>query len=445
MRKLWIIVCFNVFFLFSLPLHARQAHISGLRFWTDPENTRLVFDISEKPAYRVQLLKDPYRLLIELRNAALSRQLVQPPKAHPLLASLQSAVVNGSDLRIEVGLKGPSAPKSFALAPNKIYGDRLVIDLSAGNVDVPSKPVAGTNDTPQQVAVKSPKIAAEKAKPAALKIAKAAAEPRPAAKPKTAEKPASATVAVKNVKSRSKDIVIAIDAGHGGEDPGAHGLRGVEEKAVVYAIAKKLEKLARNHPGIRPVMVRNGDYYVGLRKRMDIARNAKADLFVSIHADAYKDNSVRGASVFTLSPRGASSEAARWLADSENASDLVGGVSLEDKDDVLASVLLDLSQTATLEASQSVAKRVLRNFSKIGALHHNAVQKAGFAVLKSPDIPSILVETAFISNPGDEENLRSERYQAKVAQAIFNGILDYFQHNPPPGARIAASGYGKEG
>jgi N-acetylmuramoyl-L-alanine amidase len=233
------------------------------------------------------------------------------------------------------------------------------------------------------------------------------------------------------VAQRGKGIVIAIGAGHGGNDPGAHGTHGTEEKRVTFAIAKKLAALINSQPGMKAVMVRKGDYYVDLRKRMKIARAAKADLFISIHADAFQNSTVKGASVFTLSSKGATSEAARWLANSENASDLVGGVSLNDKEDVLASVLLDLSQTATQEASVNLAGKVLRNFESIGELHHGSVQKAGFLVLKSPDVPSILVETAFISNPSDELKLVNTAHQTKIALAIFNGVRSYFSSATP--------------
>lgn len=445
MRKLGNIVYCIGFLLLAMPVHARQAQISGLRFWTDPENTRLVFDLSDKPEYQVRLAKDPNRLIVELHNAGLSKPLVQPPAAHPLLSRVRSIVSNKVDLRVEVALKAAVVPNTFTLPPNQIYGNRLVIDLSGANTAAASKPdakpAAKTPAATKIAAANNKKKMAAKAEAVAVKGGKSEDARRHNLQVST-KSSSSPTVTAKSAKSRSKDIIVAIDAGHGGEDPGAHGQNGTEEKEVVFAIAKKLEKLLKNYPGIRPVMVRNGDYYVGLRKRVDIARDAKADLFISIHADAYKDNNIRGASVYTLSPRGASSEAARWLADSENASDLVGGVSLGGKDDVLASVLLDLSQTATQEASQGVAKRVLKNFSKISALRHGDVQKAGFVVLKSPDIPSLLVETAFISNPADEENLRSARYQKKVAQAIFSGILDYFQQNPPSGTRMASSDFG---
>jgi len=230
---------------------------------------------------------------------------------------------------------------------------------------------------------------------------------------------------VKNNRRKIKPFVVAIDAGHGGKDPGAHGIKGTQEKKVVFAIAKKLAALINKQRGMKAVLVRKGDYYITLRGRMEIARKANADLFISIHADAFKNRKVSGASVFTLSRRGASSEAARWLANHENSVDLVGGVSLDDKDDVLASVLLDLSQTASQDISQLVAKEVLDNFGHIGKLHSHSVQKAGFMVLKSPDIPSILVETAFISNPQEERRLLSGKYQYKMAKAIEKGVVAY--------------------
>jgi len=237
--------------------------------------------------------------------------------------------------------------------------------------------------------------------------------------------------------SKLRDLIIAIDAGHGGEDPGTIGRKGTREKDVVLAIAKELNQQIQNAHGMRPVMVRRGDYYVGLRRRMKIAREHRADLFVSIHADSFKDPRVRGSSVYVLSRNGASSEAARWLAEQENAADLVGGVSLDDKDDLLASVLLDLSQTATLSASTDVGTNVLKQLGTTGKTHKRRVQRAGFMVLKSPDIPSILVETAFLSNPSEEKRLRNRAQQRKIAKAMVAGVKGYFKHNAPPGTRLA--------
>ncbi len=237
---------------------------------------------------------------------------------------------------------------------------------------------------------------------------------------------------------RSKDVVIAIDAGHGGDDPGATGPNGLREKDVTLKIARNLANLINQEYGMKAVLIREGDYFLSLRKRIGKARRHKADLFVSIHADAFKDPRVRGSSVFILSNRGASSEAAKWLAERENAADLIGGVSLDDKDDVLASVLLDLSQTASLEASIGVADRVLGGLKKLGKTHKKHVQSAGFAVLKSPDIPSILVEMAYISNPEEERKLKGKTYQTKLAKAMLNGLKGYFRDHAPEGTLLAS-------
>jgi len=232
---------------------------------------------------------------------------------------------------------------------------------------------------------------------------------------------------------------VAIDAGHGGDDPGALGPRGTQEKDVALAIARKLESWLQRQKGITPVMIRSGDYYISLRGRIRKARNYKADLFISIHADAYVNGTAQGSSVYVLSSKGASSEAARWLADSENNADLIGGVSLDDKDDLLASVLLDLSQNATLAASMDVASRILSQLGKISEVHKNQVEHAGFVVLKSPDIPSILVETGFISNRHEENQLRRQNYQQRIANALGDGLVQYFQDNPPAGTWLAMS------
>jgi N-acetylmuramoyl-L-alanine amidase len=242
-------------------------------------------------------------------------------------------------------------------------------------------------------------------------------------------------------ESRSKelrDVVIAIDAGHGGEDPGAKGPAGTYEKDVVLALAKQLVDMINAEHGMKAVLTRKGDYFLRLRKRINQARLYKADLFVSIHADAFHDPSVHGSSVYILSKLGSSSEHARWLAEQENASDLIGGVSLDDKEDVLVSVLLDLSQTASLEASIDVADRVLGGLKKMGKVHKKHVEAAAFAVLKSPDIPSILVETAYISNPQEEKKLRSKSHRRKLAGAIKDGLKSYFMDYAPEGTLMAS-------
>ncbi len=387
MRKYRLIFFIASLQYFALPVHAGQNQVETWRFWTAPDHTRVVFDVTDRPEYQLMVLENPHRLVVDFKNANLRQTLPLPPKNHKLFTGIRSSLHDSGGLRVVIDLKNAVKAKSFTLKPNKNYGHRLVIDLVAKKTTEVLKPQTIT----------------------------------------------------KSVNNDYQDFVVAIDAGHGGEDPGARGFRGTREKDVVLAIARKLRRLVAGHPGMRPVMVRDGDYYVGLRNRMAIARKVRADLFISIHADAFKNSRVQGASVYTLSRRGASSEAARWLANHENAADLVGGVSLDDKDDVLASVLLDLSQTATQDASLELAKEVLSNFTNIGKLHKRSVQKAGFLVLKSPDIPSILVETAYISNPTEEQKLRSERHQEKIARAIFKGIAAYYHHHLPGGVYRAST------
>ena len=412
-----------------VPCYAQQIDISSLRYWNTPDQTQILFDVSSSPEHRIFLMNNPSRLVIDLRNAGVTQALSQPPPTHPLFSHIRVATRNKTDVRIVVDLKREISSKNTSLRTNSLNGQHLVVELlnkDSGNYakveeKTDLKTTAKVTESQQQVPEKTVK---EPEKSATKKIAAGPVEVTPVRATKTAK--------------RDKDIVIAIDAGHGGEDPGAHGQNGTEEKKITLAIAKKLADLINNQPGMKAVLVRKGDYYVDLRKRMQIARAAKSDLFVSIHADAFQDSTVKGASVFTLSNKGATSEAARWLANSENSSDLVGGVSLNDKEDVLASVLLDLSQTATQDASVSVAGKVLKNFQHIGELHYASVQKAGFLVLKSPDVPSILVETAFISNPSEELRLVNTEHQSKIAGAIFNGVRSYFSKDVPVESRVAA-------
>lgn len=398
MARFWKMFFVLLLLTASVSASASRVVVDSLRIWTAPDHTRMVFDVSKPPAHRIFSLQNPARLVIDIRHATVKKPLRQPPNNHPLFSHVRSGVRNRSDLRIVLDLKTPVDSKSFALRPSHDKGNRLVVDL----------------------------------------IPKAETKKYASAKPVKAKRKIKHRV-TKSVFRKPRDIIIAVDAGHGGEDPGARGPRGTNEKNVVFAIARQLVKLIDQQPGMKAVMVRKGDYYIELRQRIKIARKAKADLFVSIHADAFKHGSARGASVFTLSRTGASSEAARWLANHENAVDqqLAGGVNLLDKDETLASVLLDMSQAATKEASRQVGVKVLENFGNIGNLHKSAVQKANFVVLKSPDIPSILVETAFISNPAEERKLRSRAHQKKMASAIFNGIRAYFIENAPSNTLFA--------
>jgi N-acetylmuramoyl-L-alanine amidase len=402
MRNYCKLLCIFGLQLLPVFVYAQQINVNSVHYWTTLKQSRMMIDVTATPVHQVFLLEHPPRLVITIPNARIGQALTQPPVSHPVFSRI-SAIQNKNNVEIIADLKRSVSTKSYALNPNKMYGHRLVVDV----FDKGPAIYAGSGNKAITKSVASKSVANKPVKPIA-------------------------------VTQKDKDIIVAIDAGHGGDDPGARGPRGTEEKKVVFAIARKLEQLINNQRGMKALMVRKGDYYVDLRKRMQIARAAKADLFISIHADAFQNSTVKGASVYTLSSRGASSEAARWLAKSENASDLVGGVSLDDKDEVLASVLLDLSQTATQEASFNVAGEVLKHFENIGELHYGSVQKAGFLVLKSPDIPSILVETAFISNPSEERKLLSNLHQSKIALAIFRGVRNYFKEYTPFNSRMAA-------
>jgi N-acetylmuramoyl-L-alanine amidase len=381
------------------------ADFQNVRLWAAPDHTRVVFDTSGPVSHEAFTLTDPSRVVIDVPAARVTRPLTA---AGGLVKSIRTAQNTPDSLRIVLELNRHASPRTFHLAPNGQYGHRVVIDLYE---DRP----ATTN------------ASAATGQPARADAAAASGPP--------ADKPAPRKSVV--TQETARDLVIAIDAGHGGDDPGAIGRNRTREKDVTLEIAKRLAALVEKEPGMRPVLTREGDYYVGLRQRIVKAREHKADMFISIHADAFNDRRASGSSVFVLSRRGASSEMARVLADKENAADLVGGVSLDDKDDLLREVLLDLSQTATLEASFSVADNMLGELSRLGKTHKQSVQQAGFVVLKSPDIPSLLVETAFISNPVEENKLRDARHQQLLAQAMLRGIRDYFGKHPPPGTRVA--------
>ncbi len=426
MESYWKVLFIIGLQLLAVPGYAEQINISALRYWNTPDQTQMLFDVTSSPQHRVFLMNNPSRLVIDMRNTNVKLALSQPAPSHPLFSQVRVATKNKTDIRIVVDLKRDISSKNMSLRTNSMNGHRLVIEL----LDKAQNTSAKVAEKSEIKATAGPAKMAD-SKPIEEKPVK---ESQKAATRKTATSPVEPT----KVAKRDKDIVVAVDAGHGGDDPGAHGQNGTEEKKITLAIARKLAELINQQPGMKAVLVRKGDYYVDLRKRMQIARAAKADLFISIHADAFQNSTVKGASVFTLSNKGATSEAARWLANSENASDLVGGVSLNDKEDVLASVLLDLSQTATQDASVNVARKVLKNFEHIGELHYASVQKAGFLVLKSPDVPSILVETAFISNPSEELKLVNTAHQAKIASAIFNGVRSYFSKDIAAESKVAA-------
>ena len=381
--------------------------VRSVRLWRAPDNTRLVFDLSGPVQHSVFTLAAPDRIVIDVTGAKLATSLDQLSLANTPITGVRSAQRSAEELRVVIDLSAPVSPKSFTLAPNQQYGHRLVVDL----FDQGSAPPA--TQTPS-VAASAPPV------------------------PVTPAQPPPKLTPVPNGK---RDIVVAIDAGHGGEDPGALSpVKGQYEKNVTLAIARELQRQINAEKGFRGELVRTGDYFIPLRKRTEIARKKGADLFVSIHADAAPRSSAFGASVYALSERGATSETARWLADAENQSDLIGGagnVSLDDKDKMLAGVLLDLSMTASLSSSLNVGQKVLSNMGNITPLHKRRVEQAGFMVLKSPDIPSILVETGFISNPNEAKKLHTASHQQALARSITTGVKQFFHENPPPGTYVA--------
>lgn len=366
---------------------AIAAEVNGFRVWADPDKTRAVLDLDAEAQYKLFTLKNPYRVVIDLKQSSFDAPLALDVKHAGVITGVRHGRPDRNTLRVVLDLEQDVKPKSFMLDPTGQYGYRLVIDLY-------TQVNGQKSHTIKRVA---------------------------------------------DVQQSNRDVVIAIDAGHGGEDSGAIGKSRTREKDVVLRIARELKKSIDAEPGMTAVLTRDGDYYIPLRGRYERARQARADLFVSIHADAFKNRNVNGSSVFVLSRRGASSEFARLIADTENASDLVGGVTLNDKDDMLASVLLDLSQSATIQASDQVATDILSSLNHAGKVHKNQVGRAAFMVLKSPDVPSVLVETAFISNPTEEKRLTQKEFQQNMARAISRGIRNYFYASPPPGTWIAGN------
>lgn len=356
--------------------------VHDVRLWRAPDHTRIVFDLSGPAQHSLIVLTDPGRIVLDIQDTQLRADLAGLKLSNTPVSSVRSGVRDGDDLRVVLEITDEVDPRSFTLKANEQAGDRLVLDLYD-----------------------------RQAKKAEVK--------------KTVQ------------HSAKRDLIIAIDAGHGGEDPGATGPNRVEEKDVVMAISRELNALFEADAGFKPTMIRTGDYYVSLKGRRDLARERQADLFVSIHADAFKRKEAHGASVYALSTGGATSTAADYLAQRENAADLVGGVSLSDKDDVLAGVLADLSMTSTLDTSLKLGAKVLSNVDDVASLHKRQVEQAGFAVLKSPDIPSILVETGFISNPQEAGLLATSAYQKKMARSIHRGIREWFMAHPPSGTLLA--------
>lgn len=375
------------FGLFCFVSVAAQAatEVDGVRLWRAPDHTRLVFDLSGPAEHKLFTLSGPHRVVIDVEDTNLGAQLDELQLEDTPIERLRHGRHNKKDLRVVLDLKQQVKPRSFALRRHEQLPDRLVIDLY--------DQVRSEEKTLQQV-------------------------------------------------SRERDIVIAIDAGHGGEDPGALGPGGLREKDVVLAISKALHKSIGQERGFSAKLVRTGDYYIPLRERVKKGRQLRADLFVSIHADAFRNKNARGAGVYAVSSRGATSETARFLAQRENESDLIGGagsLSLGDKDDTLAGVLLDLSMTATMNASLDIGASVLGAIGGFTHLHKKRVEQANFSVLRSPDVPSILVETGFITNPQEARRLRDPNFQRRLAEKLSEGIVAHFTARPPAGSWLSAN------
>ncbi|HKS58486.1 MAG TPA: N-acetylmuramoyl-L-alanine amidase [Steroidobacteraceae bacterium] len=382
LRALILVLGWASLLLASLTSAAPASTVKDVRLWAGPDATRLVFDLSAPVESNILTLQNPDRVVIDITGARIDSARAMP-EGQGFVKQLRVGPQGKGGLRFVIDLSSPASPRSFTVAPAANYGHRLVVDLSPRASSGPPVVVKSADD------------------------------------------------------AHGRDVIVAIDAGHGGVDPGSIGKAGTREKNVTLAIARRLKERIDKEPGMRAVLTRDTDHFVEHRERIARARRQRADMFVSVHADSYRDRSVVGSSVYVLSARGASDESARWLADRENAADLIGGVSLDDKDGVLASVLLDLSQGASMSASFDAAQKVMDELDRIGNVTRRGVKSAGFLVLKSPDIPSILVETAFISNPTEESRLGSSRHQERLAEAIFQGVRGYFYANPPPGTLVS--------
>ncbi|HEX4331845.1 MAG TPA: N-acetylmuramoyl-L-alanine amidase [Usitatibacter sp.] len=400
------------------------------RVWPAQEYTRVTLESARPIKHQFFFVSDPERLVVDLEGVELTDELKQLPSKvgadDPYIQSVRVGINRPNVVRVVFDLKTEVKPSVFPLPPAGEYKNRLVLDIYPARPADPLLALLGPPTDPIGEMAKSP-----------LKVATSLEAPTPDAPPSLPvvklepPKPGELLPTPRKLPKTDRLVIVAVDAGHGGEDSGARGKRGTREKDVTLAIARRLKLLIDQQSNMRAVLVRDGDYFVPLAQRVVKSRRVQADLFVSIHADAWVRPDARGSSVFALSERGATSTAARMLAQRENQSDLIGGVNLGVKDPILARTLLDLSQTATISDSLKLGKAVLSELGDLNTLHRNSVEQAGFAVLKAPDVPSILVETAFISNPEEEKRLKDGAYQDKMAAAILGGIKRYLAQNPP--------------
>jgi len=379
------------------------ATVASARVWPAQEYTRVILESAAPIAHQMLVIKNPSRLVLDLEDVEMTSEIEQLPRLvhpdDPYIQSIRVGRFKPGVLRLVLDLKTEVNPQLFALQPFGDYGHRVVLDLYSLTPPDPLMALLESERAARDAGDKSP-ITTEPVRPGSS-------------------------------MGKRRPVIVAIDPGHGGEDPGAIGRRGTFEKDVTLAIARRLKMLIDAEPGMRAMLTRDDDYYVALNARVQKARRVQADLFISLHADAFTTPAARGASVFALSDRGASSAAARWLAQRENEADLIGGVNLDSREPMLARTMLDLSQTAQINDSLRVGRSVLDGIGAINPLHRGVVEQAGFAVLKAPDIPSILVETAFISNPEEELKLKSDLHQQRLAESILGGVKRYFAQNPP--------------
>ena len=402
-----------------LPSAFAEVAITSTRIWPAQDYTRLTLESKQPIRYNLFTLSGPERLVIDLEdveiNAALNELVGKIGNDDPYIKSVRVGRFKPGVVRLVLDLKAQVKPQLFSLNPVAEYGHRLVLDVY---------PLVAI-DPLMALAQRGENVIIASAPAAASTVVET---PEIVTKPTVAEPIKPAPLARTELSNRI--LLVAVDAGHGGEDPGARGRRGTHEKDVTLSIARRLKAQIDETPGMRAILIRDGDYFIPLGGRVEKARKAHADLFVSIHADAFVRSNAHGSSVFALSEHGATSASANWLAKKENEADLIGGVNLSVKDPYLARTLLDLSQTATISDSMKLAKHVLKELGGINTLHRGRVEQAGFAVLKSPDTPSILVETAFISNPTEELRLKDDAYQDKLARAILGGVKHYFAQSP---------------
>ncbi len=474
--SLFLSIAMMLGFFTTQAVHAAGNAVIAARVWPAQDYTRITLEADKSIIYRMTLLKDPERVVVDIDNVDVNAVLKSLSEkilgSDPYISQLRIARFKPGTVRLVVDLKAEVKPTIFTLAPAGEYKHRLVLDIypvkdplmnMLAELDQGAKPAEikttetnaaaqlpqASGNIEQQIITQKDEVKPEiepamqevqsvvsnnQNQPASAETAKTGDKSTEKAVDKTVLVPDSANL--KNIpksvidNNGSRKITIAIDPGHGGEDPGALGASGSREKDITLKVAKKLKARIDNDPNMRAVLTRDGDFFIPLHGRVMKARKFQADLFISIHADAFTNPAARGSSVFALSEKGATSASARYLAKKENESDLIGGVSLNIKDPVLARTLLDLSQTATINDSLKLGKAVLGQIGNINKLHKNHVEQAGFAVLKSPDIPSILVETAFISNPEEERRLNDDEYQDTLVTSIFEGIKKYFATNP---------------